>query len=100
MVLWAGEKGDWECVPRCQPCVLLVLVAAYYAYERARSDDETARKHAAGNAFFVLFFCYPTVCNTLFASFICTDLFDGHSVLDADDRDNLRGGREWRDLAH
>ena len=24
--------------------------------------------------------------DTLFASFICTDLFDGHSVLDADDR--------------
>ena len=49
---------------------------------RARQiGRETARKHAAGNAFFVLFFCYPTICNTLFASFICTDLFDGHSVL-------------------
>ena len=65
---------------------MLAIVAASYAYERARSDAETARKHAAGNAFFVLFFCYPTICNTLFASFICTDLFDGHSVLDADDR--------------
>ena len=69
-----------------QPCAMLAVVAAYYVYERARSGGETARKHAAGNAFFALFFCYPTICNTLFASFICTDLFDGHSVLDADDR--------------
>ena len=39
-----------------QPCAMLAIVAAYYAYERARLGGETARKHAAGNAFFVLFF--------------------------------------------
>ena len=28
----------------------------------------------------------PSICNTLFASFICKQVFDGHSVLEADDR--------------
>ena len=28
----------------------------------------------------------PSICNTLFASFICKPVFDGHSVLEADDR--------------
>lgn len=28
----------------------------------------------------------PTICNTLFASFICKEVVDGHSVLIADDR--------------
>jgi hypothetical protein len=28
----------------------------------------------------------PSICNTLFASFICTEITEGHSVLAADDR--------------
>ena len=40
-----------------QPCVMLVLVALYYGYERKVSDKQTAQKHAAGNVFFVVFFC-------------------------------------------
>jgi hypothetical protein len=40
-----------------QPCVMLVVVALYYGYERKVSDRHTAQKHAAGNVFFVVFFC-------------------------------------------
>ena len=40
-----------------QPCVMLVLVALYYGYERKVADKQTAQKHAAGNVFFVVFFC-------------------------------------------
>ena len=39
-----------------QPCALLAIVL-YYVHERARTGRDTARKHAVGNAFFVLFFC-------------------------------------------
>ena len=40
-----------------QPCVMLVVVALYYGYERKVSDKHAAQKHAAGNVFFVVFFC-------------------------------------------
>jgi hypothetical protein len=40
-----------------QPCVMLVLVALYYGYERKVADKQTAQKHAAWNVSFVVFFC-------------------------------------------
>jgi hypothetical protein len=40
-----------------QPCVMLCVVALYYSYERNISDKQKAHKHAAGNVFFVVFFC-------------------------------------------
>jgi hypothetical protein len=40
-----------------QPCVMLVVVALYYGYERKVSDKQNAQKHAAGNVFFVVFYC-------------------------------------------
>ena len=40
----------------------------------------------AGNAFFVVFYCYPAIVNTVFATFICTNIAENYSILDADDR--------------
>jgi hypothetical protein len=50
-----------------QPFGMLGVVALYYNYERKVSDIQTAHKHAAGNVFFVVFFC----CKCLLCSLVC-----------------------------
>ena len=50
-----------------QPFGMLGVVALYYSYERKVSDIQTAHKHAAGNVFFVVFFC----CKCLLCSLVC-----------------------------
>ena len=53
---------------------------------RQQSD---ARRHLAGNAFFIVFLCYPRVCNSAFHTFICRTVELNPklvSVLVADDR--------------
>ena len=58
--------------------------------ERARASvsAETAWTQFAGNAFFIIFLCYPRVCNSAFNAFICrvVEWSPRISVLVADDR--------------
>lgn len=69
------------------PGVMGVIVVLIYFAERCRSTSDQAQAliHMKGNAFFVIFFCYPTVCIVSFAAFICTAMTPDTTVLDMDD---------------
>eukprot|EP01047_Picozoa_sp_COSAG01_P022312 COSAG01_NODE_1320_length_10740_cov_34.039094_2_plen_1697_part_00 len=84
-----GMSGFWATWLKevvIQPLAMQMLVFVYYMYERRSAGSKTAHDHAIGNSFFVLFFCYPAVCNTAFSAFICDDVDGSTSVLVADDR--------------
>ena len=76
-----------------QPGLLVLVVFIYYLHQR--KNAEHALQTLVANTFYVFFFCYPQICSTSFATFICSNVFDvndasggGHrrSVLVADDR--------------
>jgi hypothetical protein len=60
--------------------VLIVFTVHYYTH-----GVTYAKSNARGNFFFVVFFCYPTICIVSFAAFICQPLTDSTSVLEIDD---------------
>ena len=67
------------------PLLLTTLVSLYYVHDRRKSGAAKARTNFKGHMFFVVFFCYPTVCIVTFAAFICRQLTREDSVLEADD---------------
>lgn len=99
-----------------QPAIMLGLVALYWSYERKASEKTAAKHATGHAFFVVFFCCEclhfpcltiptfdlfshskcaqmcvrafvdPSICNTLFASFICKEVAEGRSILAADDR--------------
>jgi hypothetical protein len=67
------------------PTVMGVFVLVIFVVERWQKDRYEASINAKGNLFFVIFFCYPTICIVSFAAFICKQMNLDESVLEMDD---------------
>ena len=81
-----GFHTQWVTQVVAFPLGLAAVALGIFAVERLRSSRDTARKHLAGNIFFVTFLCYPRVCQTSFNAWICRRVLSDLSVLVADDR--------------
>eukprot|EP01047_Picozoa_sp_COSAG01_P013588 COSAG01_NODE_643_length_14566_cov_31.994194_5_plen_784_part_00 len=66
------------------PGILSAVCVAYYVFDRHSNGKKKATTMLKGNLFFVIFFCYPTVCIVSFAAFICRSVTHDTSVLEAD----------------
>jgi ABC-type branched-subunit amino acid transport system substrate-binding protein len=78
----SGFTSSWLLRVIGLPAIMSTVVLIIFL--RSRSSAEAAMA-AKGNFFFVVFFCYPTICIICFASFICTQMTPDSSVLDVDD---------------
>jgi hypothetical protein len=78
---------------------MMVFVVGIFAYQLCTSGKVAASTNARGNMFFVVFFCYPTICIVSFASFICRPLTATVSVLEVDDgticEDSSHTAMQW-----
>lgn len=71
----AGFTNKWVLRVVCLPLVLLSLAAGYYMLEqRLGVNLSVARAHLRGSCFFIVFFCYPSICNICFSAFNCLPL--------------------------
>jgi len=68
------------------PLGLTAMALGVFEVERRRSSSDTARKHLAGNVFFIVFVCYPRVCQVSFNAWICRRVLPDLRILVADDR--------------
>jgi hypothetical protein len=68
------------------PAVTLFVVGLQYCYKRRQSGAEVAAGYLKTNTFVVIFFMYPSLCNTAFSMINCRDLGPGVSVLIKDYR--------------
>jgi hypothetical protein len=67
------------------PLIMSAFVLVVFVIHCCKRDAAYAKAQASGNFFFVVFFCYPTICIVSFAAFICQPLTDSTSVLEIDD---------------
>jgi hypothetical protein len=67
------------------PLIMSTFVLIIFVIHCRKRNAAYAKVQASGNFFFVVFFCYPTICIVSFAAFICQPLTESTSVLQIDD---------------
>jgi hypothetical protein len=83
-----GFHHKWFAQVVVMPSLMFALAITFFLKERHYGNAE-AGVHLTGNVFFIVFFCYPKICNFSFAVFICRIVHtmpETVSVLVADDR--------------
>eukprot|EP01046_Picozoa_sp_COSAG06_P039020 COSAG06_NODE_4562_length_4142_cov_30.248330_1_plen_913_part_10 len=81
-----GFHTQWLTQVVLFPLGLTATALGVFVVERRRSSLDNARKHLAGNLFFIVFVCYPRVCQVSFNAWICRRVLPNLRVLVADDR--------------
>ena len=81
-----GFRAKWLLRVLGLPGLMTSGCLLYYVYNRLhnREGKHQARTTFKGHMFFVIFFCYPTICIISFAAFICRTMTPTMSVLEAD----------------
>ena len=81
-----GFHTQWLTQVVLFPLGLIAAALGVFTVERSRSSRHTARKNLDRNVFFIVFVCYPRVCQFSFTALMCRPVLPDLSVLVADDR--------------
>eukprot|EP01046_Picozoa_sp_COSAG06_P017088 COSAG06_NODE_1150_length_10499_cov_45.337115_1_plen_1808_part_00 len=79
-----GYYRSWFLEVVVVPVLLLGAVLLYYLSRRATVGPAAALATARNEAFFIIFICYPSITNKVFAVINCRDLVGSSSVLASD----------------
>ena len=86
----SGFTAKWLLRVVGMPLILAAIVLMVWIFDRCRIGKAKANINMKSNAFFAVFFSYPTICIVSFATFICKQLGESESgepisVLSSDD---------------
>jgi hypothetical protein len=79
-----GYYASWRLEVFMVPGTLLGAVLLYYLSRRATVGPAAALATARNEAFFIIFICYPSITNKLFALINCRELDESSRVLSSD----------------
>eukprot|EP01047_Picozoa_sp_COSAG01_P029060 COSAG01_NODE_1979_length_8743_cov_18.850069_6_plen_1614_part_00 len=81
----SGFNSRWFLRVLGMPGIMSLFVFGIFLVQLVFHGREDAANSAKSNLFFVVFFCYPTICIVAFAAFMCRPLTATKSFLELDD---------------